>query len=217
MGARPTVRGRPQGPPLRFWGDGVFFPRRQVASSTVPDTDAPLTYLSSSAVSELMTRVWVFPFKLGNEPASTLVVMVLVFSSTDQVPILAIMPVITALFSSALPWFALSIAKFGRSAREVNIEYRPLASKMRSPFGFGPRRSDLLPALSVAMIDTSVQAPTSCCLSDPCWLTAPVGDMTSATVAAANRLMMLRRCMGFLTGRRCFANLHGSRHGRKAW
>src|ERR1700681_2094533 len=163
-----------------------------------------------------MTRVWVFPFKLGNEPASTLVVMVLVFSSTDQVPTLAIMPVITALFSSALPWFTLSIAKFGRSAREVNIEYRPPASKMRRPFGFGPRRSDLLPALSVAMIDTSVQAPTSCCLSEPCWLAAPVGSRASASAATADRLKMRLRFMAFLTGACFFGSLQGSWRGRKA-
>src|SRR5437660_11374312 len=71
---------------------------------------------------------------------------------------------------------------------------------MRRPFGLGPRRSDLAPALSVAMIDTSVQVPTSCSLRVFCWLTAPLGSMTSPSAAIADSLKMLRRFMVFLPG-----------------
>src|SRR6186997_175365 len=81
----------------------IYFERRQTASSTVPVTEAGLVYLSSSAVSELITRFCEFPFKFGNVEASTFVVMVLVGSSTDHVPKLAIVPRTAAKFSSAEP------------------------------------------------------------------------------------------------------------------
>src|SRR5215472_119120 len=149
-GTRVRVQGRIE----QLFRTNPHLARRQIASSIVPVAEAPLTYLSSSAVSALITRFCVFPFKFGNEPASTWVVIILVTSSTDQVPILAIMPVNTALFSSGVPWSTLLILKFAMSERAVRIEYRPLASKMSRPFGLGPRRSDFRPCLSVEMMET---------------------------------------------------------------
>src|SRR6478735_9949089 len=97
----------------------AYLARFHIASATVPVVEAGFVYFSSSAVSEIMIRFWLFPFKLGNEPPSMFVVRVLLASSTDHVPILAIIPCTTDLFSSAVPWFTLLAANLGISEREI--------------------------------------------------------------------------------------------------
>lgn len=79
-------------------------------------------YFHSSAVSEVMIRFRLLPLKLGNEPASTVVMRVFFASSTDHVPKKAIIPCMTALFSSAVPWFTLLTANLGISVRAIMNE-----------------------------------------------------------------------------------------------
>src|SRR4051794_28515909 len=124
------------------------------------------------------------------------VVRVFVVSSIDHVPKFAVIPCIAALLSSAVTWFTLSEANFGTSDRKIMNEYPPFASNVARPFGFLPQRSDLTPSL-VWVADTSVQVPTSCSLSDFCWLILLLGNRASPNEVRANRLMMLRRFMWF--------------------
>ena len=63
------------------------------------------------------------PIQIGKRPPpSMFVVRVLLASSTDHVPILAIIPCTTDLFSSAVPWFTLLAANLGISEREIMNE-----------------------------------------------------------------------------------------------
>src|SRR3954464_15128599 len=97
----------------------------------------------------------------------------------------------------------LEEANFGTSDRKIMNEYRPFASNIARPLGFGPQRSDLTPSLVLWVADTRAQVPMSCSLSDFCWLIAPLGSKASPTAVSADRLMMLRRFM-------CFSCLHVS-------
>jgi hypothetical protein len=63
-----------------------YFARFHTTSSTVPIWEAGLVYRSWSAVTELMIRFWVPPFKFGIDAASMFVVRVFVASSIDHVP-----------------------------------------------------------------------------------------------------------------------------------
>src|SRR5215212_6912598 len=122
-------------------GRDRHFARFHTTSSTVPIIEVGLVYLSSSAVSELTMRFCVPPARLGKDAPSMFVVIVFVASSTDQVPKFAVMPCSAALFSSAVLWFRLLEANFGTSDRKIINAYRPSASNMTRPLGFGPQRS----------------------------------------------------------------------------
>jgi hypothetical protein len=118
-----------------------YFARFQITSSTVPIWEAGLVYRRSSAVIELMIRFWEPPFKFGSDAVSMFVVSVFVASSIDHVPKWAVIPWIAALASSALAWFGLAEANFGRSDLKIMNENRPFASNTANPLGFGPQRA----------------------------------------------------------------------------
>lgn len=104
-------------------------------------------YFSSPAVSEVMIRFCAPPVKFGDDAASMFVVSVLIASSIDQIPKLAVIPRMAILLSSGVTSFMLFEANCATSDRKIMNEYRPSASNAARPFGFGSQRSNFRPSL----------------------------------------------------------------------
>src|SRR5215510_3659015 len=98
-----------------MWISKRYFARLHTTSLLDPAGVAGFMYLSSSAVSKVITRFWLPPFRFGNDADSIFVVRVLLVSSTVQVPMWAINPCTTAWYSSAVPWLTLLVANLGMS------------------------------------------------------------------------------------------------------
>src|SRR6266571_1571151 len=127
-----------RGPPQDEAGGFVYFTRFQLTLAAPPPFDGVgLTYIMSSPANERI-RVWVPPEKLGNEQPSILTVSTAVASSIAQLPKLAIMPCMTALFSSGVPVMRLLEANIGRSERSTMIMKRLLAPSISEPIGLRP-------------------------------------------------------------------------------
>src|SRR5262245_4273459 len=66
------------------------------------------------------------------------------------------------------------------------------------PFGLGPKHCRLVPSGATLSLDTSVQVPTSCSLSDLCWLTALFGSRASASAVVTETLSTVPRFIASL-------------------
>lgn len=114
----------------------------------------------------------------------------LLASLTDQVPNVAVVPCTAALFSSAVPPKRLLALNFGRSGRTKIWANRPLESRMRIPFGLGPKTCRLVPSGATLSLETIAHVPLSCSLSDFCWARALPGSKASPNVVITERLKM---------------------------
>src|SRR6267142_4498430 len=100
------------------------------------------------------------------------------------------LPAAAALFSSAVPVVRLPEANFGMSARVMTSATRPLPVKITLPFASDPYGSVLVPPWS-RTLDFIVQAPTTCCLSEP-FLSLPPWAADANSAAAANAKAVLQ-------------------------
>src|SRR5438552_12516959 len=100
------------------------------------------------------------------------------------------LPATAALFSSAVPVVRLFEANLGRSARVMISATRPVLVRITLPFASDPKGSVLVPPWS-RTLDFIVQAPTTCCLSEP-FLPLPACAANAKSATAANAMAVLQ-------------------------
>src|SRR5438105_2209731 len=115
-------------------------------------------------------------------------------SLTVYVPKLATSPLMTALYSSAVPWSILLGPNLGRSERVMNWAKLPFASNMKMPFGSEPQRLLLVPSAFTSSAETKVQVPTICFLSVFPFCCAGAVPATPASIAPISIVSANLRC-----------------------
>src|SRR6267143_2046886 len=115
-------------------------------------------------------------------------------SLTVYVPKLATSPLMTALYSSAVPWSILLAPNLGRSERVMNCAKLPFPSNMKMPFGLEPQRSLLVPSAFTSSAETKIQVPTICLFSVFPFCCARAVPATPASIAPISIVSANLRC-----------------------
>src|SRR5262245_20254350 len=125
---------------------------------------------------------------------------VLSVSLTDQVPKLAAnVRVAAANSASVAPARRLLVSlNLGRLGCPSTVAYRPLASRIRMPFGLAPKSCRLAPSGGVVSLETTTHDPTSCSLSVFCWAIAPPVSAANPNAAMAENVSTLCTFIEFL-------------------